>query len=242
MKKQNEHVIYSLPELKDNFKKDLNQGMNKQLDKINESELAEKAKDLMKYYRLMAMIGLLFFSFSCEDTGETEENLGYTALVKLAWGEFNKDLFERSKTSFNRAITLEKDSSAAHSGLAWVLLTTDEISEAKKEFYLANTATIDVQAGLAFYLNTQKEFSESNEYVNSVLNSNEKWDLYENIKYNYKHLLLLKAENFYQLANFTEAYTAIQRIDSSITITEDLSTYEGQKKLAEEIERLQAEI
>jgi tetratricopeptide (TPR) repeat protein len=197
----------------------------------------------MKYFRLLATITFILASFSCENSEESEAKLGYNALVKLAWEEFDRDFFERSAANFNRAITINSDSSAAHIGLGWVLLVTDNIDNAKKEFDLISAqADIDVQAALAFYFNTQKDFSESNAYINSVLTADNKWDLNISIKYNYKHLLLLKAENLFQLAQFESAYNALKEIDATINITDDLSSYEGQTSLADKIENVGAEL
>lgn len=197
----------------------------------------------MKYFRLLTTIAFILASFSCENSEESEEKLGYNALVKLAWDEFDRDFFERSASNFERAIAINPDSLDAHIGLGWVLLVIDEIDLAKMEFDMTNAhENLDVQAALALYMKIQKDFSESNNYISSVLDADNTWDLNDLKKYNYKHLLLLKAENYFQLAQFEAAYTTVQQLESTILISEDLSSYLGQKNLAKEIERLGSEI
>lgn len=103
----------------------------------------------------------------------------------------------------------------------------------------------DALAGYAILLQTIDEYQQSNDRIATLFSSNSTWIFQHDTQIDYKDLLLLRAENYYYLANFEASLDEALVLNSIVNYQPgldasdfNLATIEGKAQLIELIEAL----
>lgn len=194
----------------------------------------------MKNISKLITISLLFLSVFISCNVEPEDPLLlYEAEINGGWIAFTKKDFVEANLRFRQAIEVDSANAEAYSGLAWVLFKQDSI---EKAFIMFDSASIMVDpnasvfAGYAFALNVAKNYASSNQKAEQALKIDPAWFFPYLSSLDYNDLIVLKAENYFMLGNFSQSLREVNRINPEFVVS--LSTPAGIAKLADEIEKL----
>ncbi len=194
----------------------------------------------MKNISKLITISLLFLSVFISCNVEPEDPLLlYEAEINGGWIAFTKKDFVEANLRFRQAIEVDSANAEAYSGLAWVLFKQDSI---EKAFIMFDSASIMVDpnasvfAGYAFALNVAKNYALSNQKAEQALKIDPAWFFPYLSSLDYNDLIVLKAENYFMLGNFSQSLREVNRIDPEFVVS--LSTPAGIAALAHEIEKL----
>lgn len=98
-----------------------------------------------------------------------------------------------------------------------------------------NSSNLGALACKAYILNIQENYEASNNYADSLLSIDSTWAS-NFVDLDSTDIFLLKAQNYYALGEFENSLEAVQRVNPDFSA--DVSTTEGRRALATEIERL----
>jgi len=184
---------------------------------------------------LLAVSGLIT---SCNVNPE-DPLVVYEEELNGGWIAFTLKKFDLAYTRFHFAIDADSARSEAYSGLGWILLKQDSLNQAVTMFEFAELQKepdASLFAGHAFALNALKNYSASNQLADIALLKEPGWIFPYLPNLNYNDLIVMKAENYFMLGNFTESLTEVQKVNQAFQIS--VITPYGIAALASEIERL----
>ena len=194
----------------------------------------------MKKILSLITISLLFVTVFIGCNVEPEDPLLlYEAEINGGWIAFAKRDFVEANLRFRQAIEVDSANAEAYSGLAWVLFKQDSL---EKAFIMFDSAAIMVEpnasvfAGHAFALNVSKNYALSNQRAEQALKIDPTWFFPYLSNLDYNDLIVLKAENYFMLGNFTQSLREVNRIKPEFVVS--LASPAGIAALAEEIENL----
>lgn len=194
----------------------------------------------MKKILLLITISLLFVTVFISCNVEPEDPLLlYEAEINGGWIAFTKRDFAEANLRFQQAIEVDSANAEAYSGLAWVLFKQDSL---EKAFIMFDSAAIMVDpnasvfAGHAFALNIAKNYTLSNQKAEQALKLDPAWFFPYLSSLGYNDLIVLKAENYFMLGNFSQSLREVNRINPEFVVS--LASPAGIAALAEEIESL----
>ncbi|MCK9212491.1 MAG: hypothetical protein M0P61_16775 [Ignavibacteriaceae bacterium] len=180
----------------------------------------------------------IFVYTSCNVAPE-DPVLLYEEEINGGWIAFTKNDFNEAYIRFHQAVGLDSTKAEAFSGLAWVLFKQDSLSKAIELFKAAElmvSPNASLFAGHAFVLNAAKDFSSSNQLADFALATDSLWYFPFLTGLDFNDLIVLKAENFFMLGNFTQSLREVNKINPDFRVS--LATSTGIAELANEIEKL----
>ena len=185
-------------------------------------------------------ISLLFVTVFISCNVEPEDPLLlYEAEINGGWIAFTKGNFVEANLRFQQAIEVDSVSAEAYSGLAWVLFKQDSLEKAFVMFDSAETMlnpNASLLAGHALALNVVKNYALSNQLAELALKIDPAWTFPYLSNLDFNDLIVLKAENYFMLGNFTQSLREVNRIKPEFVVS--LASPAGIAALAEEIEKL----
>jgi hypothetical protein len=190
----------------------------------------------MKKFKFLIPVIMMGSYFGCT---ATTGGADYQALINEAWIQFDGHTYAPAISKFVEAKNTDSTLSAAYNGIGWSYLEIDGLADAQTFFSQGSTrnpASADLLAGWAFVLNAQKKYSQSNEKIVSALGVEANWNFGHGTGLDKSDLLVLKADNYYSLGDFSNSLAAVLLLDSSFTT--DIQTSAGQAALGAEIESL----
>lgn len=185
-------------------------------------------------------ISLLFVTVFISCNVEPEDPLLlYEAEINGGWIAFTKGNFAEANLRFQQAIEVDSASAEAYSGLAWVLFKQDSLEKAFVMFDSAETMlnpNASLLAGHALALNVVKNYALSNQLAELALKIDPAWTFPYLSNLDFNDLIVLKAENYFMLGNFSQSLREVNRIKPEFVVS--LASPAGIAALAEEIEKL----
>ncbi|NCQ17685.1 MAG: hypothetical protein COZ80_02075 [Ignavibacteria bacterium CG_4_8_14_3_um_filter_37_9] len=163
----------------------------------------------------------------------------YETEINGGWIAFTKKNFVEANLRFHQAIEVDSSNAEAYSGLAWVLFKQDSLEKALAMFDSAATMiepNASLFAGHAFVLNVVKSFSFSNQLADIALKLEPGWYFPFLGGLDFNDLIVLKAENFFMLGDFSRSLREVKIINPGFNASVD--TPSGIAALAAEIEKL----
>ena len=164
------------------------------------------------------------------------------------WGASSGASYQAALTSFNSAISEDGNYVDAYNGAGWANAKLNLPSSAVSNFTngltkdtnAPDSLSVEMNAGLAFAYNAQKNYTQSISSALSVLGSNSNWAFVHNASINAAELHLLLAEDYFAQSSpdYVSSLHQVQIIDPAFAA--DVSTVAGQTALAGEIEQLRS--
>ncbi len=187
------------------------------------------------------LVGVFFLILGsgCGKKGPTGPS--FEELIDEGWQAFGSKDYAQAAEKFTQAKAQNPTRVEAYVGMGWSLFKLDRLDEANTAFNDGSKQpepTADLYAGWAFTLNALKLYSLSNVKADLALAADSAWTFTRGLPLNFKHLLILKAANYYLLGKFDRALEAVQKVNPQFQA--DIRTSEGLVALAQEIERLQS--
>jgi len=197
---------------------------------------------IMKIYSLYLIISICLLS-SCGEESTKPKTDNYSDYIQTGWTYFSNENYPNAISEFRKALELKENLVDSYTGLGWSYLRLDSISVSDSIFSQGATKEGDntnLIAGWAFSLNALKNYSASNIKIQSIISTNNDWVFGYGLNLNISHLYLLAAMNSFALGDLAESLIYVTYIDEEFQA--DISTYDGQTKLADKIETLRAEL
>lgn len=172
-----------------------------------------------------------------EDSTPTEKTAAQ--LTVEGWQAYTAKNYTTANSRFSEALAKDGNFVDAYNGSGWARMRLNTLSASLSSFLAGltrDTANLEIQAGLAFFYNAQKNYSESVFYGDKVLQANAGWVFSRDAAITGADLHLLLAEDYFARASYTASLQHVQILNGSFTA--DVSTPIGQDALAKEIERL----
>ena len=195
----------------------------------------------MQFWKKCVWFALILTLWGCQRIFDVQfiDELIYEQLIKEGWQHFAQAQYDSALYKFARAASKFPEQAEPHIGAGWTHMASGELEKASEQLHLAitlegNTAT--AFAGLAFLDNAWKNFSQSNQWIDSVFHQEPSWEFQHGWHLAAIDLWLLKAENYFMLGQFQASLKALQQVEPAFQA--DVTTTEGQAALAAEIARL----
>lgn len=197
--------------------------------------------NMKKYLVYLIMTSTLLFTFvGCKKTTTEPDAVDqYPQKITDAWAAYSLGNYDTAKNLFLEAKSLDVSKGDAYMGLGWCYLKSDSVNLSLSNFSIAydkGLCNADLNSGYAFSLNAAKQYQLSNSYAEIVLVIKPNWVFTYQTTLNKNDLLLLKAQNFFQLGDFANSLSYVKMLN--ISFLADVSTAAGRSALADEIERL----
>jgi len=201
----------------------------------------------MKNISYFLVLLIVIFIITCgEENSVTPISEEAEQLVQDGWETFGYGVlgggsrtYENALNHFLSAIDIDSTYAAAYTGAGWSSARLNQLTNAISYFTKSvsfNSAEIDAHAGMAFVLNAQKNYSDSNAAAEEALQLNAAWLFVYDQSVSHADLHLILAENYFALGNFSSSLAEVKVLNPSFDA--NISTFEGKSTLAEEIERL----
>ena len=164
------------------------------------------------------------------------------------WSAFSGGDYATALTDFNNAIGQDGNYVDAYNGAGWANAKLESPQSAitnfsnglTKDTNVPDSLSLEMNAGLAFSYNAQKNYSQSITSALSVLGANANWALVHHSAINAAELHLLLAEDYFAQSSpdYVSSLHQVQIIDAAFNA--DVATVAGQTALAGEIEQLRS--
>jgi hypothetical protein len=187
------------------------------------------------------IIGCTVLFCSCSSGGGGGGPESASQLTSDGWNAYAGRDYATASSKFSQAISVDGSFVDAYNGSGWSNAKLNNLASAVSVFMqgLAKDASnLEMDAGLAFVYNAQKDYVHSIESDSVVLQANPNWSFSHDASVNSSKLHLLLAADYYALANYSASYQQVQILDGSFNA--DVTTVAGQIALAQEIERLRS--
>ena len=184
----------------------------------------------------------------CQKDSTGPPNKTAAQLTADGWSAFSGADYQSALTNFNNALGEDGNYVDAYNGAGWANAKLNAPSSAVSNFTngltkdtnAPDSLSLEMNAGLAFASNAQKNYSQSITSALSVLGSNANWAFVHHSAINAAELHLLLAEYYFAQSSpdYVSSLHQVQIIDPAFTA--DVSTVAGQTALAGEIEQLRS--
>lgn len=193
---------------------------------------------------MVALFSSLLLVYGC---GEDDDGGGQSAqqLINQGWAKFGAGDHAGASADFNAALGLDPQAYEAYFALGWAELRMSHAGLAQNAFetYLdsvpSGSNTPDAKAGLALAYHAQDKFDDAIQAAEEVLAADPTWSFSPRApEIDYLDVALVLAHSCYQTADFDRSLEVVQTYLHPGFTVDDLSTPEGRKQLADELERL----
>lgn len=194
----------------------------------------------MKFVLTLVCCGMLFLNGCSNGAGGTED-LTAQELTELGWVSYSAKDYVTALTHFSEALAKDAAYADAYNGRGWSHAQTNDLTTAATDFtdgIARSAALLDLRAGLAFVHNARKEYPASVQRGLEVVQTNPSWVFPRDHAISASDVRLLLAAGYFAQGNYTAALQQVVLLNASFTA--DVSTVNGQRALAEEIERLRS--
>jgi len=198
----------------------------------------------------MMMRNILFLIFLClglagcqkSSTG-TDETA--SQLTTEGWAAYAARNYALAVTKFADATNQDATFSDAYNGLGWSYAKQDKPQSAISSFTTGLTRSPnnpEMNAGLAFAYNAEKDYAQSITAGLAVLGANASWQFSRDTSISYTDIHLLLAEDYFSQPSpdYTQSLSEVRIVDPSFNA--DVTTVAGQTALGHEIEQLRSQV
>ncbi|MCX6641007.1 MAG: hypothetical protein NTW14_11110 [bacterium] len=226
-------------------------------------------KSILRIMLLLVLVSLLLLT-GCESDQTTQTTTPTTSAGWIAqgWAEYHAGQYSDGEQSFQQginkgneelvqaynagdqqafAIALENLKQALN-GLGWCAVKLNDLTNGAVTFSAAisiDSTYTDALGGYAVLLKIDGNLVQSNTLVGLALAQDSSWEFSQDGQINYLDLRLIRAENYFGLAEFESARTEVIQISGMVGYTAgqgaaslNLATIEGRAALIEMIEEL----
>src|SRR5271169_2751189 len=184
----------------------------------------------------------------CQKDTTGTQNKTAAQLTADGWSAFSGSDYQSALTNFNNAIGEDGNFVDAYNGAGWAnaklnapqSAVTDFTNGLSKDTSAPDSLSLEMNAGLAFAYNAQKNYAQSVASALSVLGANANWAFVHHSSINAAELHLLLAEDYFAQSSpdYVSSLHQVQIIDPAFNA--DVTTVAGQTALAGEIEQLRS--
>ena len=203
---------------------------------------------MMNMRILLIVLCCLVAITGCQKDTTGTQNKTAAQLTADGWSAFSGGNYQSALTNFNNALGEDGNYVDAYNGAGWAnaklnapqSAVTDFTNGLLKDTNAPDSLSMEMNAGLAFAYNAQKNYTQSITSALSVLGSNPNWAFVHHSAINAAELHLLLAEDYFAQSSpdYVSSLHQVQIIDPAFTA--DVSTVAGQTELAGEIEQLRS--
>ena len=167
----------------------------------------------------------------------------YRTSITEGWKLFESGEYHSADSLFTLSLPLSDLNAESFSGGGWSKGRLGDSDGAIADFTLgiiADSANIEILAGIAFAYNASERFEESIVYALDIVEKDTIWTFPHDTSVTTNDLILLLAINYFNIADFDSSLFYVQILNPSFEA--DISTPEGRSELFSEIERLRSYI
>jgi hypothetical protein len=226
-------------------------------------------KSILRILPLLVLVSLLLLT-GCESDQSTQNTTPTTSAGWNAqgWAEYHAGLYSDGEATFQQGIERANEEmlqaynagdmeaftialenmKQALNGLGWCAIKVNDRTNGAVVFSAAisiDSTFTDALGGYAVLLKVDDQLEQSNTLVGLTLAQNSSWGFSQDGQINYLDLRLIRAENYFGLAEFESARTEVIQISNMVGYTAgqgatslNLATIEGRAALIEMIEEL----
>jgi Tfp pilus assembly protein PilF len=194
---------------------------------------------MKKFIYLLPVVLLMFFLSSCSQEEPISSDEEYNEIINAGWSAFKIKDYNAARAKFGEALYRDSSKIAGYVGLGWCFMKQDSMLFALLIYErgaINQNVNASLLSGYAFSLNAAKQYSNSNERVDQAILLEPDWVFTYDSTLNVRDLTLLKAENYFQLGDFSNSLAQVKILNPLFNA--DINTVQGQAALAIEIERL----
>ncbi|HUL42732.1 MAG TPA: hypothetical protein VLY03_00075 [Bacteroidota bacterium] len=198
----------------------------------------------MKLRDLLFLMILVVLLAGCQKT-ETGTDESASQLTTDGWAAYSARNYATAITKFSAATNLDASYADAYNGLGWSNAKLNKPQSAVSSFSTGLTKSpnnADMNAGLAFAYNAEKNYAQSIASGLAVLSVNADWQFARDTSVSSADIHLLLAEDYFSQTSpdYLHSLQEVQVVDPAFNA--DVMTVAGQTALGHEIELLRSQV
>ncbi|MDK9699094.1 MAG: hypothetical protein OEM52_02940 [bacterium] len=190
--------------------------------------------------KIIPILFTVLLIVGCKDSDDATGPTGDPrSLVNTGWELFEVGEYTEALSNFSLASSIDPGYTDATIGLGWanMRVTPPRLTDAINAFesvLRVSANSNDAQAGKAFALRGNAQYSEAEAAATVLLSRSTIWEFSHDESVNRQDLLVLRAACRFLIGNYATALTALQEVEPTFSV--DVSTIEGRTQLGIRIE------
>lgn len=196
--------------------------------------------------KIITLFILLLIVITCGEK-KTGPSNSVADLVTEGWTLFSEATgeadFESAKVKFQEAIQQDTTYADAHNGMGWCFAKLDSLNESIQAFQTCididppDSIKSEAYAGISITYNAAGDFQSSIDNGSYITAG---WVFSRDTNVNYQDIILILAEDYYLIGEFTLSLYKVQILDPGFNA--NVNTPQGRSQLAQKVELLKSTI